>query len=219
MKLALSLVPEEVRGLSQDDRAILAEILNDLAKAVEGIRRAALKWVALSGAARRRILAETPPTWRFYLQKLQRVGEGTLHPQLYHAAGLAARYLGRLPLPEQERYLRERIPVVTLDGRGRTDERLMDVEEMDDGERQQVFKTAGDTVVVRTPEEQRAWLEERARRKAEAEARHIGDVDVVRRPGRWRVERGHIYVEPEKAKSGLTLRDVRTMLKDLGGDV
>lgn len=205
-----------LRGLNAEDRATVHEILADLGAAADRIRRAGDKWVALSGKTRERVIEAAPPTWRVFLHRLDLVGRQKLHPQLYASVGKAATWLGKLPLAEQDRYLRERIPVVIVQPSGRQDVRLIDIEEMGEAHREQVFKREDDgTVVLRDVPQQKAWLEQRRERQERAEERHLGDLTVIRRPGRWRVEKGKLYPDKGRVESGFTLRDVKMMAKDL----
>lgn len=210
------IAPElELKGLSQDERATVSEIFADLGGAAERIKRAGTKWVALPDRTRAKVLEGVPPTWQTFLKRLQRVGEGTLHPMLYASVGKAATYLGKLPLPEQDRYLRELIPVAIRVGASRWDSRAVDVEAMSEDQRRQVFKEVDGTVFVRTLEEQQAYIADQERRKQRAEEAQSGDLKVVNRPGRWRVEKGRIYVDKIKLTEGITKADLKLMAKDM----
>jgi hypothetical protein len=213
--ITLSLDPKEIEGITRSEREAFSQILTDLQGAAESIARAGGRWVGLSKPTRTRILKEVPSTWRTFLNRLSLVGEGHLHPQLYSASSIAARYLGRLPMPEQTRFLRELIPTVVVRENGRRDVRNLDVEDMSDGTRRQVFAKVGDTVVVRGIPEQNAYLDLLERRRTRQEEQELGNVDIINRPGRWKIEQGKVYVTKEKAAGGLTLRDVKQILKDL----
>lgn len=205
-----------LRGLSANDRATVHEILADLGGAADRIRRAGEKWVALSAKVRERVLEAAPPTWRVFLQRLELVGAQKLHPQLYSSLGKAATWLGKLPLAEQDRYLRERIPVVIVQPSGRQDVRLFDIEEMGEAHREQVFRREDDgAVLIRDVPQQKAWLELKRERQERAEERHLGDFTVIRRPGRWRVEKGKLYPDKGRIETGYTIRDIKMMAKDL----
>lgn len=216
LKITVALDPSEIEGLSRTERDTFKEILEDLKGAATAIARAGEKWVSLPKPTRTRILKDVPATWRVFLHRLGRVGEGQLHPQLYSASGLAARYLGRLPLPEQDRFLRELIPTVIVRDNKRRDVRNLDVEDMTDEQRRQVFSIIDDAVKIRTVDEQNAYLEQQERRRTRLEEQELGNVDVITRPGRWTVEQGKVYVTKEKAAGGLTKRDLTQMLKDIG---
>lgn len=215
MKLTTT-IPLDLRRIPVADREALNAILADLRASVERIAAAAERWVQLPDDTRQRVIDATPPAMRDLWQRLDRVGGGTLHPQLATAAGLAARYLSRLPLEEQEHYLTELIPVVVERPSGRRVVERMDVQRMSDRHRQQVFDAAGHVTRVRTPAEQRAWLDQR-RQLQEAVPPEDLEATYVDRPGRWRVEGGRAYIDPKKADSGITLREARQIVRDLGG--
>jgi len=142
------------------------------------------------------------------------VGEGLLHPQLVMIGGKAAACLGKLPLDDQERYLRERLPVVVRRGRG-FDVRLVDVAEMTEDQRRQVFKVADSgAVTVRDEEAQKSYFANRAAQLLVEQERQDG-MKRVERVG-WSVEGGKVWVKPDKVESGITRRDLLTMLRDLG---
>ena len=205
-------IPVEVTGLSRPEQEVLVEIMADIKKSLDGIRRAAAKWVELPERARAKIVEQTRPSLRDFWAKLERVGSGMLHPQLATVSGLAARYLGKLGIEEQERFLRDGIPVVEVK-RGRYDTRLMDVVMMSEEQRKQVFRVAGQGCAVRTVEEQQVWLADQAAKrllKSEATDR-LKKVDRVG----WSVAGGRVFVKAARVESGLTLRDLETMLKDL----
>lgn len=214
MTTQLTTLEMEIEGISKGDREILADILNDARLSAERLARAAAKWVSLPEGTRAKVVEQCNPSLRDFWSRLSRVGEGLLHPQLVMIGGKAASCLGKLPLEDQERYLRERVPVVVRRGRG-FDTRLVDVAEMTEEQRRQVFKVADSgAVAVRDEEAQKAYFANRAaqllveREKADA-------MKKVERVG-WLVEGGRVWVKPEKVESGLTRRDVVTMLRDLG---
>ena len=213
MKLIFQPELEGLRGLTSAERETVQEILADLGGAADRIRRAGEKWVGLNKRTREKVLEAAPPTWGAFLNRLTLVGERKLHPHLYAAVGNAARWLGKLPLEDQDRYLRGRIPVVTASGR---DTRLVDVEELSELQREQVFKKSEDgTVVIRDVPQQKAFLEERKRRLEREQERLLGDLTSIKRPGRWRIEKGRLYPAKERVEEGYTKGDVKRMLKDL----
>ena len=99
-------IPAEVTGLSKAEQELLASIMQDVKRGLDAIMRAARTWMELSEKARGRIVEQTRPSLRDFWTKLERVGAGELHPQLATVSGLAARYLGKLPIEEQERLTR-----------------------------------------------------------------------------------------------------------------
>lgn len=207
-------MPVEVDGLTRREQELLTDILNDARLSAERLRSAAVKWMELSEEAREKIVTQSGPSLRDFWGRLTRVGTGALHPQLVMIGGKAATLLGKLPVVEQERYLRDRIPFVIRRGRG-FDTRLMDVAELNDEQRKQVFRIsdAGD-VAVRDEEEQKAYFARKAAALLVEQSR-LDAMKKVERTG-WRVEAGKVWVKPEKVESGITRRDLVTMLRDLG---
>lgn len=203
-------IPADVTGLSKAEQELLASIMQDVKRGLDAILRAARTWMELSEKARGRIVEQTRPSLRDFWTKLERVGAGELHPQLATVSGLAARYLGKLPIEEQERYLRDGIPVASLRSK---DFRLVDVVLMAEEQRKQVFTGNGQTARVRSVEEQRVWLSEQAARRVLLKERLAG-LKTVDRVG-WSVRSGRVFVKAARVESGLTKRDLETMLKDL----
>lgn len=203
-------IPVEVTGISKPEQEVLASIMADIKRGLDATLRAARAWVELPEKTRARIVEQTRPSLRDFWTRLQDIGEGRVHPQLATVSGLPARYLGRLPILEQERYLREGIPVASLRGK---DFRLVDVATMSEEQRKQVFKAAGSGLAVRSVDEQRSWLADQAARKV-LEKERLAGLKKVDRVG-WMVTGGKVFVKPERVKNGLTRRDVETMLKDL----
>ncbi len=203
----------DVTGLSAEHRAALDEIMRDVQSSVERLARAARRWVELPEKVRARIVEQTNPSFREFWRRLEAVGLGTLHPQLATVGGSAARLLGKLPLEEQGRYLVERLPVVVPRGRG-WDVRLVDVAELTEDQRKQVFKlTPSGVVTVRSEEAQKQWLADRAARRL-VEAAAAESLKSVERAG-WRVERGRIWVKEALVEGGITRKQLERMLADL----
>lgn len=90
------------------------------------------------------------------------------------------------------------------------------VAEMSEDQRRQVFKVSdsGD-VAVRDEEAQKAYFANRAAQLVVEQSRLDG-LKKVERVG-WKVEAGKVWVKEEKVETGLTRRDLVTMLRDLGG--
>ena len=213
--------PLVLESLTSHERDTLDDILRDLKSSFDRFAAAGRKWVGLDETLKAKIVAATPPAQRDIWDRLERVGLGTLHPQLVPARGLAARYLGRLPIAEQGRYLAERIPVaVTVEGKA--DVLRIDVSEMTAAQRMQVFHVGGGgSMRVREIAEQRAWLADRERVEREKEraaaARARARVREIHRKGKWDVREGKVFFDPAFAKAGLSVREVRLLLRDLEG--
>ena len=207
-------MPVEVTGLTTDQQAVLREILRDIQVSVDKMAKAAQRWVELPEKARKRIVEQTNPSLRQFWQRLEKVGMGQLHPLLLTVAGSAATLLGKMPLDDQDKYLRELIPVAVKKGRA-WDERLVDVAEMSEEQKKQVFKVSSDgTVTVRSKEAQIQWI-------AAADAKRLQEdlaADALRKVERtgWKVEKGRVWLKPAALEAGLTRKQVEQMLRDLG---
>ena len=207
---------DALRGVSPQDKAAVASVFDDLAGAADKIRRAGLRWMNLSEELRAKVMKELPGYMVPFMQRLERVGSGSLHPQLYAVGGRAAAALGRLPLDQQELYLTEQIPVAITRGDGRPDVRRMDVADMGQTEWLQVFERRPDrSVSVRTIAQQRAWLAEQAVTKKAG--RIVAGAIKVDKPGRWRVQGTRAFPDPVKVKTGFTRQDLIQMIKDIDG--
>ena len=88
----------EINRIAKSDRASVEAILRDLKGAHDAISRAGRKWVNLDGKLRRTVIEASPPALKTVWNRLDKVGLGSLHPQLVTATGLAARYLAKLPI-------------------------------------------------------------------------------------------------------------------------
>lgn len=205
----------DLRGLDAADKAAVLSIFEDLAKAGDMIKSAGDRWARLEPDVRQQVIDGAPGHYREFLHRLQRIGEGTLHPQLYAAPGRAASTLGRLPIETQERFLSERISVAIVKD-GTPDVIKMDVLAMDDPTRRQVFKRVDGHLEIRSVSEQRAWLNDERTRKAAA---RLADRSLrITRAGRWYVEKGRAYIDRDKAKNGFTRADAVQLLKDLSAE-
>lgn len=157
-------LPVDVTGLTPTQRETLANILSDVKSSIDKLAKAARAWVELPEGARRKIIDQTNPSLRDFWAKLSAVGNGALHPQLAAVGGRAAALLGKLPIEEQEKYVTELIPVAVVKGRG-YDQRLVDVAEMSEDQRRQVFRVAEGVVAVRDFEQQKHYLAEKVARQ------------------------------------------------------
>jgi len=211
--LAKPLLTLDLRGVSAEDREVVASILTDLAGAADKIRRAGERWVRLDEAVRDKVMTSVPGHYRPFLERLQRVGDGSLHPQLYSASGRGVTRLEKLPMEEQHRYLTELIPVAV--GKDGGDTKRVDVAAMDGAMQRQVFeRVEGNRWRVRTVQEQRAWLRDD---KAKQAAKKLTEAHMTKitRVGRYVLEKGRIFPDASKVKEGFTRADVVQMLKDL----
>lgn len=199
-------------GISKEHLGILHEILADVKTSVERLAKAGKRWVELPEKVRLKIIEQTNPSFRDFWRKLERVGSGELHPELAAVGGRAASYLGRLPILDQERYLREMLPVVVAKGRG-YDVRLVDVSALSEDQRKQVFKVqSSGAVSVREIEAQKVWLADRAA-KLLLEKQAGESLRRVERAG-WVVESGRVWLKPALVENGITRRHLEKMLAD-----
>ena len=202
----------DLRGVSQEHRDLLNGVFDDLSRSMSGVMSAARKWVRLPEDVREKVREGAPEMWKRFLTKLQRVGEGTLHPQLYALSGTAASTLGKLPVNEQEKWLTERIPVALADG----DTRRVDVSEMTAEQRRQVFgRDENGEFFVRNLAQQRGWQADEAKAKNAKQAAAKMAGAVITRAGRWRVEAGRLWLDAALFKEGMTRAHLVAMLKDL----
>lgn len=214
MTTTITTLEMEIEGITKAERDLLADILNDARLSAERLAKAAAKWISLEEGTRAKVVSQCNPSLRDFWARLTRVGEGLLHPQLVLIGGKAASCLGKLPLDDQERYLRERVPVVVRRGRG-FDTKLVDVAEMTEDQRRQVFKVADSgAVAVRDEDAQRSYFANRAAQLL-VERERSDAMKKVERVG-WSVEGGKVWVKPDKVESGITRRDILVMLRDLG---
>lgn len=130
---------EMVRGLA----VTLAEMGQELVKLLE-----------VEPNAKRLIMKREPMIGMSFLNQLEAVGRGTLHPKLAMTSNAGYNRLQRLPLSDQSRYLEEPIELlVTKDGD--YDVLLVKVEELNPDQARQVF----DGNSVRSASAQRAYIE------------------------------------------------------------
>lgn len=99
------------------------------------------------------IIQQEPRINTGVLSKLEQIGRKTLHPQLLMTSSPGYHKLKRLPFSLQERYTKERIPLLVHTESG-TDVMLVDAKDMTKEQAAQVF----DRDRVRTQSEQKAWL-------------------------------------------------------------
>ena len=204
----------DLRGIDREHVDTITEILKDVKLATDRVARAARRWVELPEEVREKVIEGTPRTLHSIWERLGRIGEGRLHPLLYSTFGHAANLLGRLPLTEQEKYLTEKVPVAITNAGGRPDIKRYAVEDLDPQQRLQVFKVAGTGVQVRTVAEQRAWLADQETKRA-AKAVASQGLNYLKRPFRWTIDKGRVFIDPVKAKDGLTADDIAQIVRDL----
>lgn len=206
----------DVTGLTPDQRSVLAEIMRDLQASVNRLESAAKKWMELAPGARKKIVDQTNPSFRPFWARLEQVGSGTLHPQLATVGGTAARLLGKLPVEEQGRYLNERLPVVVKPRGAGWDMKLVDVAELSEDQRKQVFRVGRDgTVIVRDEEQQKVYLAEKAARRM-VERSAVEHVHEVVRAG-WTARGDRVYPNKDLVKNGITKKQLQKMIADLEG--
>ncbi len=208
----------EVSGLTADQRGLLSEIMRDVQASVNRLEAAARKWMELPPGARKKIVEQTNASYRDFWSRLEKVGAGVLHPQLATVGGRAAQLLGKLPMEEQDRYLRDLIPVV-VKGKGPRagwDVRNIDVADLSEEQRKQVFRVKNDgQVIVRDREMQEAYLADKMAREI-VERTTVEHVNVVDRAG-WVARDGRVFPKPDLVKGGITKKQLQKMIADLEG--
>ena len=195
--------------MSDDDQAEIKSILVDVSGAYERIQRAGKKWANLDDSTKARVIEATPPALQSVWHNLERVGTGELHPQLVTARGVAARYLSKMDLEDQTKHLTERFELLLDDG----DKVMVDIDSMTSDQRKQIFAKNGSKVKVRSLPEQKAFRIDQTEKEKRRQERER--YSTISRPGRWDIEKGRVTIDPALNAAGLTLRDVKQLLKDL----
>ena len=216
MNTALELGPVtfDLRSLSKEHVETISEIMRHIKGASDQIVRAARKWVELPDDVRDKVIEGTPGTLRSIWDRLDKIGRGTLSPMLYASYGHNHNVLARLPLPEQEKYLTEKISVAIVNN-GRNDIQRIDIDDLGPALRLQVFQIdRTGKASVRSVAQQRAWLVEQERKK-HARAKLDAGITKIDRPGRWRIEKNRAFIDPSKLAAGLTLTEILQIAKDL----
>lgn len=158
----------------------------------------------------RELIAEAPAPMRRTLGYVREVGEGKMIPQLATAVGEAAQRLRGLPLEDQTKLWADPLEMYAPGRIGRHAKYMRYVTEMGSDEVKRAFERDGRGWRLRSFEEQRLFNAEQEAAEREAKIPHGVD-----RPGRWAVRNGKVYLAPAKANSGLSKRDIETILKDL----
>lgn len=125
------------------------------------------------------ILQKEPNINARLLYKLEEIGRRRLHPMLALGGGSGCSALAKLPMSQQERYLKEPVPVVVHTAQGKTDILQVRVQDMTPEQARQVF----DKDRVRTEGEQKAILMQ-AVSHAAAQKKPAKDVPWVIRGGK-----------------------------------
>lgn len=213
-ELGLGPVTFNLTGITKVDREAFEALLLDLKAGMDRIAKAARRWVEFSDEVRAKLREAAPPAFGDMWDRLERIGNGSLSPMLYALHGRGAKLLAKMPVPEQERWLSDRVPVLVMKGGNRPDELRVAVEHLSAEQQLQVFKVDASGVRIRSIAEQRAWMESQKVKREERAARGTG-ITKIDRPGRWRVEKGRVFVHPDKLAAGLTKSEVSQMLRDL----
>lgn len=212
-KSTLAKSPGGIVDLSQikeEDRKDVESIMADINGAYDRIRRAGKRYITLGDDTKERLRELTPPSMVSIWDRLEQVGVGLLHPQLVIAEGTGAKYLAKLPIDQQEHYLKNRFEIA-IPG---NDSLMVDVEEMSLDQRRQVFAVSGESIKVRSLSEQRAWLADQ-KKKHDIEEERRSKQTKINRPGLWEIKNRKAYIDPDKAESGLTAKEVERIRKDL----
>lgn len=100
------------------------------------------------------ILKKEPLLNARILSRMEDMGRRTLHPMLALGGSAGCRALAKLPMSQQERYLKESVPLVVHTPKGDTDVLLVKVQDLTPEQVKQVF----DRDRIRTQGEQKAQL-------------------------------------------------------------
>lgn len=155
------------------------------------------------------LIEDAPPPMRKTLSSVRAVGAGSMIPQLATASGYAAERLKTLPITEQLRLWTSPVEMFAPGRTGRYAKYLRFATDMDSEELKRAFVKEGSAWRIRTYEEQKSYEVEKAAYK---EPEKPSGVD---RAGRWAIRNGKVYLAKAKVESGLSKRDVETILKDL----
>jgi hypothetical protein len=213
MNAELGPVTFNLTGITKVDREAFEALLLDLKAGMDRIAKAARRWVEFSEEVRAKLREAAPPAFGDMWDRLERIGNGSMSPMLYALHGRGAKLLAKMPVSDQERWLSDRVPVLVMKG-NKPDELRVAVEHLSAEQQLQVFKVDAAGVRIRSIPEQRAWVEAQKVKREERESRGTG-ITKIDRPGRWRVEKGRVFVHPDKVAAGLTKNEVAMILRDL----
>lgn len=202
-----------IATLPVEDRVIAEQLIREMSGIANKVAKMGRLICSMSDKGQEEFIGAFPASDQALWRRVQKVGRGEMAPALATKQGVAARFLAKLPVEEQARYIRELIPVAITDGRGRQDTILMDVDDMSTAIRRQVFRAHGTAAEVRDIPAQRAYLAEQDRKSRVAEEK----VERAHRIERseWTVEDGKIFPNPILIEKGITRLKLAKMLADL----
>lgn len=183
-------------------------VLLDAASA--NIAEAGRLFASIDAAVWATLLEDAPAPMRRTLEHVREVGEGKIIPQLATASGEASVRLRGMSLADQHRLWSSPVEMFAPGRVGKHAKYMRFVTDMTGEEIKRAFEHEGKrNWRLRTYDEQKAWEAEQA---AFTKPEKPSGVD---RPGRWAVRGGKVYISMAKAASGLSKREVQTILKDM----
>lgn len=207
-----------VRGLSAGEMAVLDavnELLQEgIAKLTEAVKRAARKFMTLEESSREKLRAQSTKAGRDFVDALEKVAAHEMYPDLALETGWAAQHLKKLPIAEQEKWMKEGIPVfLEVKGNSKGDTIIRAPRDLSRDEISQVFETSRNPecpVRVLGVDEQRTNVAA-ARLVEERAARREKSTRMVVRAGRFKIEKS-IFTP---LKTRFTLRELEEILGEM----
>lgn len=198
--------------LSPDGQKIARQFLAEMAKVGKSIRAMGKLLTEMDETDREKFAAAFPASQREVIGRILLVGMNQMAPEVAMIGGVAGKRLAALPVKDQERYVKELIPVAIREPDGTRNHRMMDPTTMGSATTKQVFRAAGTFCEVRSLEEQWAYIEEQER-AARAKA-HRRPSSIVDRAD-YRIEGGKFYPKGHLIEEGATARILRKALADM----
>lgn len=146
-----------------------------------------------------RVCKSNPDITKETVNRFVLIGQRKLHPQLCLSETPGVKRLRRLPYPVQEKHVVTPVDLVIKDD-GKVKVLNVDVRNLTPHQASQVFSADG----IRTEAEQRAWLEDKAAKRA---------VPTVSSDTPWRITRDRELVVSEPCR--LSRRDVARILAEM----
>lgn len=141
------------------------------------------------------------------IRQLVSVGRRKVHIDWYLNGSPGARTIRELPYPVQERYTREKVPVLT-DTEGDANDKtiLADVRDLSQRQADQVFDKR--TGMVRTASQQRLWLIE------QRNAQELRNSKTAEENAPWRVVKGKVVLPPSSREIVIDLGTLSRMMQE-----
>lgn len=181
-------------------RELVNDIVGDIRRLIKDIEKFAAKWAQLT-PAEKELAKKKAGDGAVYLERIDHIAKGTLAPKLFLATTPGARRLSVLPIEEQKKWTKKKtIEVVMSDG------------SKEERDYNQLFGTTVEQVFaedhVRSADEQREWLDSRS-----------PEVSVTASNGNWRRVGRKVYFDESVAKRGVTLTEIKQVLRSFGYEI